>query len=467
MGSGRVSFNNGYVSGNHVSGFNYDGNGNVTLDNLSNAYTYDAEGRPVTVNGIQTTFDAFGRAVEQNRSGAYTQIVYSPTGSKFAYMSGQTLQKYIVPLAGGVQAVFNSAGVQYVRHADWLGSSRLALNTSGNLYSGRAYAPYGETYAESGTVDRSYTGQTQDTAGGATGLYDFQFRQQASSQGRWLAPDPAGLAAVDLANPQTWNRYAYVGNSPNSRIDPTGTCDLIAGGFTQTPNTGSTGMQQALASATGANLAFPFSGQGAAGSYLSSALGSSSADVLRNAIIDTVAQSNGGPTNLRVFSGSAGLLGQIWGTLPTSVRNGITSITYFSPGTTDTYGILNPPGLGAGLNIFNGAVSTFTGSTLGDNAITASVGISNATILPCGHDANCEFGNQFTSLVKSASSGCSNQQVFTRQHANGGGGAGPGGGGGWGYSYGGFFLNGTIEDGYSGFWIGFGAPLPGGPRFIK
>jgi len=41
-------------------------------------------------------------------------------------------------------------------------------------------------------------------------------------QGRWLSPDPAGLGAVDPANPQTWNRYAYVGNNPLSLIDPLG-----------------------------------------------------------------------------------------------------------------------------------------------------------------------------------------------------------------------------------------------------
>jgi len=35
-------------------------------------------------------------------------------------------------------------------------------------------------------------------------------------------PDPAGLAAVDLTNPQTWNRYAYVANSPLSNVDPLG-----------------------------------------------------------------------------------------------------------------------------------------------------------------------------------------------------------------------------------------------------
>jgi hypothetical protein len=31
-------------------------------------------------------------------------------------------------------------------------------------------------------------------------------------QGRWLSPDPSGLAAVNPA--QSWNRYAYVGNRP-------------------------------------------------------------------------------------------------------------------------------------------------------------------------------------------------------------------------------------------------------------
>jgi hypothetical protein len=34
---------------------------------------------------------------------------------------------------------------------------------------------------------------------------DFLFRRQSSAQGRWLVPDPAGLAAVDFTSPQTCN----------------------------------------------------------------------------------------------------------------------------------------------------------------------------------------------------------------------------------------------------------------------
>ena len=154
--------------------------------------------------------------------GSYTQIVYAPDGYKFALMNGTTVKKYMAPLAGGLQAVYTAAtpaAAAYWRHSDWLGSSRLASTASRAVYYDGAYAPYGLAYAEAGTADRSFTGQTQDVIAGTQGIYDFLFRQHASSQGRWLVPDPAGLAAVDPTNPQTWNRYAYVINNPLSYVD--------------------------------------------------------------------------------------------------------------------------------------------------------------------------------------------------------------------------------------------------------
>ena len=60
------------------------------------------------------------------------------------------------------------------------------------------------------------------------------------AQGRWLSPDPSGLAAVNPANPQSWNAYAYVANQPLTATDPLGLmtisigfgggpCDMFAG----------------------------------------------------------------------------------------------------------------------------------------------------------------------------------------------------------------------------------------------
>lgn len=50
----------------------------------------------------------------------------------------------------------------------------------------------------------------------------FDARYYASSMGRFLSPDPAGVRAIKLANPQTWNWYAYTLNNPLRYTDPTG-----------------------------------------------------------------------------------------------------------------------------------------------------------------------------------------------------------------------------------------------------
>ncbi len=69
-----------------------------------------------------------------------------------------------------------------------------------------------------------FTGDERDAE---TGLDHTWFRQYSSSLGRWMHPDPAGLAAADSGNPQSWNRYAYVFNDPMDYLDPFGltTCD--------------------------------------------------------------------------------------------------------------------------------------------------------------------------------------------------------------------------------------------------
>jgi len=203
--------------------YSYDANGNMLNDN-GNTFSWTAANQPLVLNATTTlTYDALGRTVELQAGSTFTQIVYAPSGAKLAVMqNGTTLVKATIPLPGGGKAVYNASGFAYFRHVDWLGNSRLATKWDHSVYSKEAYAPFGEPYNEAGTQDRSFTGEDQDSS---NGLYDFLYRRYNSTSGRWFSPDPAGMAAVDSSNPQTWNRYAYVRNSPLTYVDPDGTSD--------------------------------------------------------------------------------------------------------------------------------------------------------------------------------------------------------------------------------------------------
>jgi RHS repeat-associated protein len=206
----------------------YDANGN-SLNDTFRTSSWDADGNPVTIGSVSLTYDASDRMVEQSVSGTNSEIVYSPAGVKLALMNGTTLTKAFVPLPGGATAVYTSSGLAYYRHADHLGSSRFASTPTQTLYADLAYSPFGETYASSGAIDPSFTGENQDTT---AGLYDFIYREHDPNQARWTSPDPAGLAAVDSTNPQSWNRYAYVTNNPLMLTDALGLC----GGTGQYPD---------------------------------------------------------------------------------------------------------------------------------------------------------------------------------------------------------------------------------------
>ncbi|HKV79530.1 MAG TPA: RHS repeat-associated core domain-containing protein [Candidatus Sulfotelmatobacter sp.] len=223
--TGSSQFQPGYnwQTNQMSTGASYDANGDVLSDGL-HSYAWDAETRPTTIDTVTATYDALGRMVEQNKSGSYTEIEYAPTGFKLQLMNGQAYVEQFVPMPAGTAEVFEGSGTgkpDYYRHADWLGSSRFASTTSRTMYNDLAYAPFGEQYAQAGSTgvtDTSFAGNNEDTT---INLYDAQFREYGI-QGRWPSPDPAGMAGVKPANPQTWNRYAYVVNNPTDLNDPTG-----------------------------------------------------------------------------------------------------------------------------------------------------------------------------------------------------------------------------------------------------
>lgn len=215
---GNGQFQPGYNSTNQMMGpATYDMDGNSTNDE-EHTYAWDAYGRPSTIDAVSITYDALGRMVEQNNGGTYTEVQYSPTGFMMYLLHGMSLVKAWVPMPAGTAEVF-TPGAFFYRHSDWLGSSRFASTTSRTMYYDAAYAPFGQPYAENGTTDRNFTGMDQDIV---SGLYDFPAREYNALEGRWPSPDPSGLASVNPADPQTWNRYAYVRNSPLTLTDPTG-----------------------------------------------------------------------------------------------------------------------------------------------------------------------------------------------------------------------------------------------------
>lgn len=115
--------------------------------------------------------------------------------------------------------------------SDQLGTPRMILDQTGNLNSMKRhdYLPFGEElvapigarttaqgYAGGDGVRQQFTSQERDLE---TGLDYFGARYYSSTQGRFSGVDPGPFTPAD---PQSFNRYSYVQNSPLKFIDPTG-----------------------------------------------------------------------------------------------------------------------------------------------------------------------------------------------------------------------------------------------------
>jgi RHS repeat-associated protein len=209
----------------------YDAAGDVTNDGTS-AFTYDAENRMTSA-----TNSSRGLTCSiYNASGQRVRKTFSTVGTCAAPTSS-TPNDYIYDIGGHIVGIPGSRNELYVGnrhlgtyvfsttyfvHSDWLGTERARSSATGAPYETATSLPFGDALTSAGGSDPSplhFTGLQRDSE---SNLDHTLFRQYSSSLGRWMHPDPAGLAAVDPANPQSWNRYSYVGNNPCSRIDPLG-----------------------------------------------------------------------------------------------------------------------------------------------------------------------------------------------------------------------------------------------------
>lgn len=114
---------------------------------------------------------------------------------------------------------------------DHLGSPRIITEQNGSVISRKDFAAFGDEVVSSqrvgGTngngydppnVRQDYTGYQKD---GESGLEFAQARYYNASHGRFTSADPL-TASASIKNPQSFNRYSYVLNSPYKFTDPLG-----------------------------------------------------------------------------------------------------------------------------------------------------------------------------------------------------------------------------------------------------
>jgi len=89
-------------------------------------------------------------------------------------------------------------GSTYFSHADHLGSERMETDPTGNTNSSaQTNLPFGEWTSTGLQSSLGFTGDQHDDGG----VFHTPNRQLSQTQGRWMTPDPAGLAAVNPRNP--------------------------------------------------------------------------------------------------------------------------------------------------------------------------------------------------------------------------------------------------------------------------
>jgi RHS repeat-associated protein len=227
-------------------GFGYDHAGNQTQNGTGQTLLYDAAGRlakiqeqsGTTVVTVATyTYNEANRRITTQRgaenSAQKTYYVWEG-GSVIAEYAESATQpspqwaKNYIHVGGRLLATQKPDGaggeaVQY-HHPDHLSTRVITspADAGGTVTAAQEALPFGTSLSTTGAQDATDRRFTSYPRSATTGLDYAVNRHYDPRQGRFTQVDPSGARAVDPADPQTWNMYAYCGNDPVNRTDPEG-----------------------------------------------------------------------------------------------------------------------------------------------------------------------------------------------------------------------------------------------------
>lgn len=239
----------GSVNGQSNPSYAYDANGNLTAVNVGgttlrsvvwNSYNKaDSISQTVdgTTNKLEFLYDSEGERVREvfsKNDAVQRTTVYLNAGAGLVYeeetVAGVTKKKHYINAAGGTIGVLTLTNgnwsTQYW-HKDHLGSPTVITDESGAVVERLAYEPFGKRRNTNGATDvngtlaaastrRGFTGHEHDDE---VGLVNMNGRVFDQAIGRFLSADPTLQAPTYM---QSYNRYAYMWNSPLNGTDPSG-----------------------------------------------------------------------------------------------------------------------------------------------------------------------------------------------------------------------------------------------------
>jgi RHS repeat-associated protein len=203
-----------------TANYSYDADGNVTNDGV-HTYTHDAENRIANVDGGTTAtyaYDISNQRYKKVTGGVTTHYIWqgSQVIAEHNGSTGAVVTDYVY--SGSRMIAKASSGATQYFLSDRL-STRLVLDAGGNVLGRQAHLPYGEDFGESGSQENHhFTSYERD---GESGLDYAINRGYSPTVGRFQSTDAYRGSGGGVV-PQTWNRYAYVGNDPGNAVDPLG-----------------------------------------------------------------------------------------------------------------------------------------------------------------------------------------------------------------------------------------------------